>query len=61
MFKIKTLLSAAAIALSAVEVANAAVDVTAITGAGADIALVGAAVFTVAVGIKLFKWIRRAL
>jgi len=41
--------------------ANAAVDVTAITGAGTDIAAVGAAVFVVAVGIKLFKWIRRAL
>ena len=41
--------------------ANAAVDVTAVTAAGTDIALVGAAVFAVFVGIKLFKWIRRAL
>ena len=44
--------------------ANAAagdVDTTAITGAGTQIALVGAAVFTVYVGIKLYKWIRRAL
>lgn len=41
--------------------AQAAVDVTAVTGAGADIAIVGAAVFAVAVGVKLFKWIRSAL
>lgn len=47
--------------LVSVGAANAAVDVTAITGAGTDIAAVGAAVFAVAVGIKLFKWIRRAL
>jgi len=37
------------------------VDVSAITGAGAQIALVGAAVFAIYVGIKLFKWIRKAL
>ena len=41
--------------------ANAAVDITAITASSADVALVGAAVFAVAVGIKLYKWIRRAL
>lgn len=41
--------------------AHAAMDVTAITGAGVDIALVGAAVFVVMVGIKLVKWVRRAL
>lgn len=41
--------------------ANAAMDVTAITGAGTDIAAVGAAVFVVMVGIKLTKWVRRAL
>ena len=40
---------------------QAAVDVTAITAAGTDIAAVGAAVFAVFVGIKLYKWIRRAL
>ena len=42
----------------------AAVDadaITAIEGAGADIAVVGGAVFVVMVGIKLVKWIRRAL
>lgn len=47
--------------LGAAGAANAAVDVTAITASGADIATVGAAVFAVAVGIKLYKWIRRAL
>ena len=41
--------------------AQAATDVTAITGAGTEIAAVGAAVFVVYVGIKLTKWIRRAL
>ena len=41
--------------------ANAATDITAITGAGTEIAAVGAAVFVVMVAIKLTKWIRRAL
>lgn len=40
---------------------QAAVDVTAVTAAGTDIAAVGTAVFAVYVGIKLVKWIRRAL
>lgn len=40
---------------------QAATDLTAITGAGTEIAAVGAAVFVVMVGIKLVKWIRRAL
>lgn len=39
----------------------AAIDVTAITAAGADVALVGAAVFAVFVGVKVFKWIRGTL
>ena len=54
----------AASLVGVVGLANAAagdVDTTAITGAGTQIALVGAAVFTVYVGIKLYKWIRRAL
>lgn len=38
-----------------------AVDVAAITAAGADVALVGAAIFVLMVGIKVFKWVRRAL
>lgn len=48
----------------AVGAANAAVDAaatTAITGAAVDVATVGGAVFLVMVGIKLVKWIRRAL
>lgn len=32
-----------------------------ITDAGASVAVVGAAVFAVYVGIKLYKWIARAL
>lgn len=34
---------------------------TAITGAGTDAAVVGAAVLVVLVGIAAFKWLRRAL
>lgn len=48
-----------------VTVANAAVDVTAvkteIEGAAAPIATIGAAVLIVMVGIKVYKWVRRAL
>lgn len=48
-------------ALAAAGAANAEVDITEITAAGTDIATVGVAVFAVYVGIKLFKWVRRAL
>lgn len=41
--------------------AQAAVDVTQITGISADVAIVGAAVFAVLVAIKATKLIRRAL
>ena len=44
--------------------ASAAVDpsiTTALTAAGADAAIVGAAVLVVIVGIKAFKFIRQAL
>ena len=41
--------------------AMAAQDVTAITGAAADVGLVAAAVFGVYVAIKATKFIRRAL
>jgi hypothetical protein len=33
----------------------------AITGAGADVAIIGGAVLIVMVGIKVFKWARAAL
>lgn len=43
----------------------AAVDVTAvvaeISGAAAPIALIGSAVLIVLVGIKVYKWVRRAM
>lgn len=52
---------ASAASMAAVTSAHAAFDVTAITAAGADIALVGGAVFTVIVSIKVFQWVRRAL
>jgi len=48
--------------LVAIGAANAAApDTSALTSASADIATVGAAVFTVIVGIKAIKWVRRAL
>lgn len=51
----------AAGALAVAGAANAAYDTSAITAAGADVAAVGAAVFVVMVGIKVIKWVRRAL
>lgn len=36
-------------------------DLTAITSSNTQLAALGAAVFAVFVGIKLFKWARRAL
>ena len=47
--------------LAASGFASAAVDTAAITAAGTDVAAIGAAVFVVMVGIKVFKWVRRAL
>ena len=52
---------AVAAALVGAGAAQAAVDVSAITASGTDVAAVGVAVFAVIVGTKLFKWIRRAL
>lgn len=51
----------ALVATSAVKAEVDAGSLAAIAGAGADIATVGGAVFLVMVGIKLVKWIRRAL
>ena len=61
MSKFNTRLLVAAGSLATAGVANAATDVTAIAGAATEIAAVGAAVFAVMIGIKLVKWIRRAL
>jgi Na+-translocating ferredoxin:NAD+ oxidoreductase RnfD subunit len=36
-------------------------DISVITAAGASVAAIGAAVFAVYVGIKVFKWARAAL
>lgn len=59
------LVAAGVIGATAVQQAQAAVDVTAvvseISGASAPIALIGAAVLVVMVGIKVFKWVRRAM
>lgn len=49
------------VALVAPMMAHAAVDTSEITATLTDIAAVGAAVFAVMVGIRLYKWIRRAL
>lgn len=61
-----TLSGLAALALaSASSFASAAVDVTdvtaAIEGAAAPIAAIGGAVLTILVGIKVYKWVRRAM
>lgn len=61
MFKINRSALVGTALVAASSMASAAVDVTAVTGAGTDIAAVGVAVFAVMVGIKLTKWIRRAL
>lgn len=57
------LVAVSTLAATGLAMAQAAptVDTAPITGAGAAIAAVGAAVFAVMVGIKLWKWIRRAL
>lgn len=50
--------------LAAVGSANAALSAditTAITGAGTDAAALGVAVLVVLVGIRAFKWLRKAL
>lgn len=58
------LISAGVLAAS-VTSAQAAVDVTSvvteINGASGPIALIGGAVLVVMVGIKVFKWVRRAM
>lgn len=54
-------LAVLAMAVAFAAPAQAAADLTGITSAGTDIAAVGGAVFLIYVGIKLVKWIRRAL
>ena len=51
---------AAALAVAAAG-ARASVDVSPISAAATDVATIGAAVFLVYVGIKVFKWVRGAL
>lgn len=66
-FQRQTLINAAAIASMALTsaAAQAAVDVSAATAEIGDVKTaalaVGLAVFSVAVGIKLYKWLRSAL
>lgn len=48
-------------AAGGISMANAAVDVSGITAAGTDVATVGAAVFLVYIGVKVYHWVRRAL
>lgn len=60
MFKRIAIGSALALPVAAFAAVPADVT-TAITGAGTDAAVVGAAVLVVLVGIAAFKWLRRAL
>lgn len=59
------LIAAGVIAATAAQQAHAAVDVAdvvaEIAGAAAPIAAIGSAVLLVMVGIKVFKWVRRAM
>jgi hypothetical protein len=57
----KAKVAAAAVAAGGMQLSNAAVDVAGITAAGADVATVGAAVFLVYIGVKVYHWVRRAL
>lgn len=54
-----------ALALAGMQAAHAAVDVTEVVaeieGAAPAVALIGAAVLVLIVGIMAFKWVRRAL
>lgn len=56
---------AGAVLLGASGLASAAVDVTEVVteieGAAGPIAAIGAAVLIVMVGIKVYKWVRRAM
>lgn len=55
---------AAGVAMATVGAAHAAAgdpDTSAITAAGASVALIGAAVFSVNVGSKLWKWFKSVL
>lgn len=62
MNKLKSVVLSGVAGLAAVSLpAFAAVDVTAITGAVADVGVVATAVFGVYVAIKAAKFIRRAL
>lgn len=54
--------AAVAVTLGSIGASQAVFSVpTEITDAATNVGLVGAAVFTVMVGIKLYKWLRRAL
>lgn len=64
MNKLSRFFLAPAVLLVAVGAAHAEVPAavtTAITGAGTDAAVIGAAVLVVLVGIKAFKYMRRAM
>lgn len=57
-------LASLVVVLSTVSMEASAVAMTVpveITDAGLSVLVIGAAVFAIAVGVKLFKWVRRAL
>lgn len=55
------LVAAGVLVASSASQAAITLDLTEVTGANAQILLVGAAVFAIAVAIKVYKWARRAL
>lgn len=60
MNKLKALFAVPALLVASVS-AHAAVDVTELDGTKADVAIVGAAVFSVLIAIAGFKYVRRLL
>lgn len=65
MFSMKNLArsSLVSVLVGGVTLANAAA-ITApaeLTDAGASVLVIGAAVFAISIGIKVYKWVRRAL
>lgn len=61
MTKLKALFAVPALAVASVSAYAAPVDITALDGTKADVALVGAGVFGVLIAIAGFKYIRRLL
>lgn len=56
----QALVVGAGVSMGLMRSASATVDTAAITAAATDIAAVGAAVFAVVIGVKVWKWLKAA-